>query len=477
MRLNSFIEVNGQWLPVEVELELWPGLPDIHFLGRADSHLKESAKRIKSAIKAQGFEFPVTQQILVNLRPSHVKKTSRGLELAVAVAYLLATEQIKLNSEDKIFYFGELTLKGEVLCPEGSFQLPIPQGESLLTGPNTGPQFIFDSCRVKELKDLKNFIDGFIKIKGQLDQICWAPDQKILNLKVTKPWAQFLSVTALGRHSALIAGSAGGGKTTASRILHALMEPPNQEEKIKIIQKNFDSKQSHFWRPLINPHHTTPRHSLIGGGNQAHGGEIVKAHLGALVFDEFFEFAPEVLESLREPMETGVWTVSRGGQSQSYPLNTQFVATTNLCPCGDFVPGGNVHHHCRFTQARCRSYSQKISGPLVDRFEILYLLPPRKAQNNNLEQLEVENIRLEVEDKRNWAQNKTIDTSRFEFYLSQDALLSTSSHRRKIATLKVAKSLAILDGQTKLDNSHIHGALELTLTSFDRLKRWDLGGR
>lgn len=477
MKLLSFIdEVNG-WSPVEVELELWPGLPEIHFLGRPDQHLRESAKRIKSAIKSAGFDFPVGQQILVNLRPSYLKKSSRGIELAVAAAYLMASGQLpRWVNDSRTFFYGELSLSGEVGAPAGIAAARIPGDAVLITGASReGVPFPF-----REVKTLRDLLSPLSKDATWSPPV-WRPPEETLDFEIPVNWARTLGVIALGGHSILMAGAGGSGKTTAAKILHALLPVPEGEEVKDLWRATPESERDSLaWRPLIQPHHTIPTLSLLGGGAEAHGGELARADRGLLLLDEFFEFSPHAMEALREPLEQKRMRVSRGSRVREYPMRAQIVGTTNLCPCGDFVPGGEKRKKpCRFSLAKCNSYSEKISGPLLDRFETLVFLGHRKAGEKVRT---VRSLREEVEEKRDRlrarASRPTDSLSlqkRMEPFYLKDWRQRKFSERRRLATLRVAATLADWDGREKIGGAQLEEALWCTFHPFEKIRRWDLG--
>lgn len=465
MILNSFIEENGKLLPIEVELELWPGLPDIHFIGCADQHLKESAKRIKSAIRSQGFEFKNSQQVLVNLRPSYLKKSSRGVELAVAAAYLAETGQIDLPISNETYFYGELSLSGNISEPQNLSRKYFEPSIQIVTG-NCSSDLMVKSWQLSELK--------FFKSNQVTQKACslnyrWHPPDEILNLQINPEWGRFLGIIALGNHSLLLAGSSGSGKTTAAKILNALLPKPTPQQTQELL-KRYDElpAQERIWRPFIYPHHTIPLNSLIGGGNYAHGGELARSDLGTLLLDEFFEFSPHVMEALREPLESHTLRVTRGAIVRTYPLRTQVVATTNLCPCGEWMPGRGLKVSCRFTLSKCRSYAQKITGPLLDRFEVIKMVG---YQAPSPQKILVQDLRALLEAKR--AQTPPPLAPGVLDLLENDIVFKGVSNRRKAATLSLAQSIALWESQSLTKASHIEEALDFTYRSFDQVKRWD----
>lgn len=473
MRVFSFIEEKKNLIPVEVELALWPGLPTIHFLGQADAHLKEASLRIKSAIKAAGFDFPVAQQIVVNLRPTHLRKSSRGIELAVAAAYLWMTGQVQPPVLDSDFsIYGELSLFGEVTAPEDLVYLKENSSLTVLTGEFAGMGERPVGFRRWVAKDLRALTKPEHRPANFVQERAERP--ALPGLSFTEHEAQLLEILALGGHHVLLAGPAGSGKSTLARALQALMSEPNPAELDEIRKLNPDYK----WRPMIEPHHSTPRMAMIGGASPPLPGEIARAHRGLLLLDEFLEFDRHVLESLREPFEQGLLRVGRLGGVETFQANSQIVATTNLCPCGRFMPGEMPAPRCRFTIGRCRSYSARLSGPLLDRFHLVYF-PKRE---NRRRDVELASILANVEKTRGFRSSVKLNRelkyeelvalahpSAIEIGLSQ----RQSSQRRTLATLRVARSIADLRGSEKIKIEDMDQALEWAITPFDQLERWD----
>lgn len=478
IKVKSFIQDKSSLIPVEVELALWPGLPGIQFVGLPDQHLKESSIRIKSAIKACGFQFPVAQQILVNLRPSYLKKTSRGLELAVAAAYLWETEQLKKPLHGNDFYiYGELSLAGDVVEPEDLSQSFQPPHSIVLTGDNPkGLQAArFRRQLISNLKDLE--VPSEIPACGKTDVAIRPID--LLKRKFSESQAKLLKILAVGEHSALIAGPAGSGKSTIAQTLPALLRKPSDLEFVNIKKIHHAFGETLQWRPVIKPHHSTPTIAMIGGGSVPFAGEISRAHGGILILDELLEFSSHVQEALREPFEEGKMRVFRNGKLKEFPAQAQILATTNLCPCGTWTPLKANERNCSLQWNRCRSYAPRLSGPLVDRFDLIeftdsigeleisgdeILEKVQKAQEFSLKRSPHSNTRVPIEILSSWIDDGSV--------LSK-ALESESSQRRKMAYLRVARTLADLDLSEKIETEHWREAKERCHSYFIRLKKWD----
>jgi magnesium chelatase family protein len=481
MKLHSLVRENNSLVPVEVEITLLPGLPTIQFLGLPDQIIKESIHRIKSAIRSQNLEFPRAQQVFVNIRPNHLKKSSRGLELAVAAGILWETGQLPPPIHPENFYiYGELGLSGEVFEPEDlASDFETNEQTQVLTGTLSSVCCPFARRVIHELKQLAQ--PQFHP--PEMKDVAIQRPKEGLSLSFSDSHAELLAIAALGGHSVLLAGPSGSGKTTMAKALTSFLSEPRPEEilEIKKINKDLTDEDS-LWRPVIHPHHSSTPLALVGGGVPPKPGEISRAHRGVLILDELLEFHGKVQEALREPMEEGSLRLTRGSRAIRYPAQAQVIATTNLCPCGDFTPGCRTN--CRFSLFKCKSYSQRLSGPIVDRFEILYFT--KKKRTAEARQVSGEEILEKVERSRAWLKSfprhlqlnarrtmREIEVETDPFYFQHLMNKDLGSQRRYQATLRVARTLADLDCQEKVQEPHIERALKWTARPFDKLKRWD----
>ncbi len=288
-----------------------------------------------------------------------------------------------------------------------------------------------------------------------------------LTLEFPKEQARLLQILALGKHHALLAGPAGSGKSTLAKALVSFLEDPNKEE---LCRRKIN------WSPLINPHHSISALSLVGGGVPPKPGEISKADGGLLVMDELLEFSPACQEALREPLEEGLVRVARGFKSETFAAKFQLVATTNLCPCGQWVPGADVN--CRFARHRCVSYQQKLSGPFLDRFEILFFTQKSQAYHPGITStkgISGEDLLASIQDARKWRREvgiKTAPRERFAPFIRQHLWPKEFSSRRRFkAAFQVSLTLADLDHSISVSPSHIDEALQLTVQPFDKMSQ------
>lgn len=480
MKIQSLIRDNNQLVPVEVEINFIPGLPQIQFLGLPDQAIKESIHRIKSAIRAQGFEFPKAQQILVNLRPSHLKKNSRGVELAVALGILWESGQVRSPSESEVLVYGELSLGGEVFEPDDLVE-DFEEGGSatVWTGAGEAKPSGFSRNVLRDLRSLS--APEFIP--AQMKEYKVLRPEFGLDMDFPTRQADLLKLLALGEHSVLLAGPAGSGKSTLARTLVSLLAAPSAQDLKEIIKNNKEFGGDVLqWRPLVHPHHSTSPLGLIGGGVPPCKGEITRAHKGILVLDELLEFHPRAQEALREPMEEFCIRLRRGRFIEEHPAEALVVATTNLCPCGDWVPQSRVV--CGRSLKKCQSYLERLSGPLVDRFQLIFFT--RRRESGDV--IRGKQLLQELEELRSFRQSLAEKDSRFlkvaarwsweeltqdlpRFYLEELFPKELISRRRDLATLRVARSYADIDKKERLEPRHVEQALAATYVPFESLKR------
>lgn len=481
MKIQSLIRDNDRLVPVEVELSFLPGLPQIQFLGLPDQAIRESIHRIKSAVRAQGYDFPKAQQVLVNLRPAHLKKSSRGLELAVSLGILWESGQVPPPQDSDLVVYGELSLSGEVFEPEDLPQdFEADESVTVWTGKARDPKSVpFQRRALGRLQDI-----------GQPDIVPASPrnyklerPQFGLDLVFPERQAEILKLAALGEHSLLMAGPAGSGKTTMSKAIWSLLAAPSAEDMREVISNHKGLGETDLkWRPLVHPHHTTPPLGLIGGGVPPSKGEIARAHLGILVLDELLEFHPKAQEVLREPMEDFRVRLRRGRFIEEHPAQALVIATTNLCPCGDWVPKARIM--CGRSLKKCRSYAERLSGPLIDRFQILFFTQRHEKGSTvsgsdllkDLESTRARRAQWALVDTRFnkvsslWTWDELVSDLP-EFYMRELFPRELASRRRDLATLKIARTYADLDGMQKMQPQHVERALKITFVPFDALKR------
>jgi len=480
MKIQSLVSHGWSLVPIEVEVLLTRGLPDLKFVGLPDQTIKESALRIKTAIKQSGFNWPEAEQIIVNLKPNHLKKTSRGLELAVAAGILWETNQLTPPAAlNNWVLYGELNLDGSIHQPDDLIFVEDTKFNSLLTGqgsPITKQPWLSQPLGV--ISHLQFLADPKWELFSTPPTLT---PPELATIYITPEQAELALIAAWGRHPLLMAGPAGSGKSLMCEVIHGLGSDPdlNIQKELWRRQQHAQNEQSsnNFWRPLIRPHHSITVQGLIGGGNPIRLGELARAHHGTLILDELLEFKQSVIEALREPMETAKLRLVRVSGFETYDCNFQLLSTTNLCPCGDYVP--KVPTRCRFSLTKCRSYSQKLTGPLVDRFQLLSYSHRWKGERS----VSLECLKNKLRDLRESFPSKKIDNSmrtESSFNIKSWPLLERKileqlqgSHRRLLSTLRVSQSIANLAGKDTPNIDDIEKALKYTVTPFAELQRWD----
>lgn len=469
MILKSFIRDGMSLLPVNVEVVLTPGLPTITILGLPDKIIQESGKRIQAALLSQGYQMPKAKTVMVSLSPREIKKSSLGLDLAIALGILHVSGQKILERETATIY-GELDMHGNVHAPEDIGLLGWVGGE-LLTG--MGATSLSGSYAV--IHDLRS--EPELKMASEPLRYWERPEFPYQSYSTEA--AEILKIVSAGEHSVVLAGSPGSGKTACVESVASFLAEPTSAQAVDLQKSDYYFRKKNTWRPVMKPHHSTTALAMVGGGSLAQPGEIVRSHQGILILDELLEFSNEVQSVLREPMENGTLSISRILGRRMYDCKSLILATSNLCPCGEYLP--QKLNRCRCSSIKLRQYLQKLSGPFVDRFAILQFTSSWKKQNEqevSAEQIlkavtaavQFRLLKREQHVPNGWLSLPDIlPTADKE--IGKHNLPQFPSRRRELFFWRVARTIADLDASETITSYHLEKSLFLTFFPFEEIKK------
>jgi magnesium chelatase family protein len=471
---------------VTVEVHLSNGLPSLSIVGLPETAVKESKDRVRSALINSYFDFPA-RRITVNLAPADLPKEGGRYDLAIALGILAASDQIPHEQLADTEFLGELALSGELRHIKGSLPASVACGENgriLVVPTSNGTEAAL--CRKTRVYQAKSLLEvcAHLHNREALTRARFEARPTVVgypDLSDVKGQAQAkraLEIAAAGEHNILFYGPPGTGKTMLASRLPGILPPLEEAEALETAAvasvANGQVPDNWLERPFRSPHHTASAVAMVGGGGSPKPGEISLAHRGVLFLDELPEFQRQVLEVLREPLESGHICISRANAQVEFPARFQLIAAMNPCPCG-YLGGGDDRCHCSPDQIL--RYRRKISGPLLDRFDLhvpVNAVNTRQFQGPSRgEGSAAIRARIIASRKRQHTRqqktNSRLTGKELEQVCAldndQQALLENAMERLGLSarayhrTLRVARTLADMEGVATVSIDHLTEAL------------------
>lgn len=485
---NSYCLHGLNAIPIQLEVEVSKGMPYFAVIGMAGTSVQEAKERVRSAMMASGFKFPLTRKI-VNLAPAEVPKSGSHFDLAIALGLMIESAELP-PAPHNTMVIGELGLEGGVkgvsgVLPGVLFARDSGFGRVVLPAANLKEASLVDGIELVPVKSLREacqfFLDGTLCNKTGDVHADFEPANYPLDFADISGHAaakRALLVAAAGGHHVLMTGPPGSGKSLLAQTFPSLLPQLSKPELLEVLKIYSIAGKTinhiNMSRPFRNVHHTCTPFGLIGGGTEFVPGEISLAHHGVLFMDEFPEFQRATLEMLREPLESGVISLRRGTKASSFPCKFQMIAAMNPCPCGHY---GDCEKVCRCGAAQIARYQSKVSGPILDRIDIqieVPRIPYDELQNaKNISSAEMRNMVLQSQKVQHVLgrdlSSKQIKQVRMDCdaeeilrrATKQFALSGRGVHR----TIKVARTIASLDGLEQIYPEHVMEALQYRLVA------------
>ncbi len=488
----AFVGVEAR--AVEVQVRVTPGQPAFAIVGLPDKAVAESRERVRNALHAVGLGLPF-KHITVNLAPADLPKEGSHYDLAIVLGLMVAMEAVAPDAVQGYAAIGELALDGSIRQVPGGLPAAIganAMGKGLICPAESGPEAAWagedmEVLAAPHILSLVNHFKGLQTLarpKPNLERTS-TPLPDLRDVRGQESAKRALEVAAAGGHNLLMIGPPGSGKSMLAARLPSILPPLTPEEMLEVsmvhsLAGELMGGKLCLDRPFRSPHHSASMAALVGGGSRPKPGEASLAHLGVLFLDELPEFHPNVLDALRQPLETGEIIVARANHRIQYPARIQLVAAMNPCKCGGAAPG----EACRRGPRCAADYQARISGPLLDRIDLQIEVPAvsaadlclpaasegsrevrarvaraRETQRARLQKAGVNGVRTNAECSGSLLDEIALPDAEGRALLKRAAESLRLSARGFHRVMKVARTLADLDGEDKVGRMHVAEAL------------------